>query len=41
MRILYYINSLFAKIIKPAIIIVLILLTLKVGSELIWPEFWS
>jgi len=30
-----------SKIIKPAIIIVLVLLTLKVGSELIWPEFWS
>ena len=30
-----------SKIIKPAIITVLILLTLKIGSELIWPEFWS
>ena len=30
-----------SKIVRPAVIIVLILLTLKVGSELLFPEFWS
>lgn len=30
-----------SKIIKPAIITVLILLTVKVLTELIWPEFWG
>ena len=30
-----------SKIVRPAVIVVLILLTLKVGSELLFPEFWS
>lgn len=30
-----------SKIVRPAVITVLILLTLKVGSELFFPEFWS
>ena len=30
-----------SKIVRPTVIIVLILLTLKVGSELLFPEFWS
>lgn len=29
------------RIVRPAVIVVLILLTLKVGSELLFPEFWS
>lgn len=30
-----------SKIVRPAIVVVLILLTIKVGSELLFPEFWS
>ena len=30
-----------SKIVRPTVIIVLVLLTLKVGSELLFPEFWS
>lgn len=30
-----------SKIVRPAVILVLILLTIKVGSELLFPEFWS
>ena len=30
-----------SKIIKPSIIIVLLLLTIKIITELIWPEFWG
>lgn len=30
-----------SKIVRPAVIVVLILLTIKVGSELLFPEFWS
>ena len=30
-----------SRIVRPAVIVVLILLTLKVGSELLFPEFWS
>ena len=30
-----------SRIVRPAVVIVLILLTLKVGSELLFPEFWS
>ena len=30
-----------SKIVRPTVIIVLILLTLKVGSELLFPELWS
>ena len=30
-----------SKIVRPTVIIVLILLTLKVGSELLFPEFWN
>ena len=30
-----------SRIVRPTVIIVLILLTLKVGSELLFPEFWS
>ena len=30
-----------SKIVRPTVIIVLILLTLKVGSELLFPEFWA
>ena len=30
-----------SRIVRPAVIIVLILLTLKIGSELLFPEFWS
>lgn len=30
-----------SKIVRPAVILVLILLTAKVGSELLFPEFWS
>lgn len=30
-----------SKIVRPTVIIVLILLTIKVGSELLFPEFWS
>ena len=29
------------KIVRPAVILVLILLTIKVGSELLFPDFWS
>ena len=30
-----------SRIVRPAVAIVLILLTLKVGSELLFPEFWG
>jgi hypothetical protein len=30
-----------SKLVRPAVILVLILLTVKVGSELLFPEFWS
>lgn len=30
-----------SRIVRPAVVLVLILLTLKVGGELIFPEFWS
>ena len=30
-----------SKIVRPTVIAVLLLLTLKVGSELLFPEFWS
>ena len=30
-----------SKIVRPTVVIVLILLTLKVGSELLFPQFWS
>ena len=30
-----------SKIVRPTVVIVLILLTIKVGSELLFPEFWS
>ncbi|MCI8399922.1 MAG: sulfite exporter TauE/SafE family protein [Oscillibacter sp.] len=30
-----------SKIVRPAVVIVLILLTIKVGSELLFPSFWS
>lgn len=30
-----------SKIVRPTVIIVLVLLTLKIGSELLFPEFWS
>ena len=30
-----------SRIVRPTVIIVLILLTVKVGSELLFPEFWS
>jgi len=30
-----------SKIVRPAVIIVLILLTIKIGSELLFPEFWN
>lgn len=30
-----------SRIVRPTVIIVLILLTIKVGSELLFPEFWS
>lgn len=30
-----------SRVVRPAVVLVLILLTLKVGSELIFPEFWS
>ena len=30
-----------SKLVRPAVAIVLILLTLKVGSELLFPEFWG
>jgi uncharacterized membrane protein YfcA len=29
------------RIVRPAVVLVLILLTLKVGSELLFPEFWG
>jgi uncharacterized membrane protein YfcA len=30
-----------SRIVRPTVILVLILLTLKVGSELLFPQFWS
>lgn len=30
-----------SKIVRPTVVIVLVLLTLKVGSELLFPQFWS
>ena len=30
-----------SRIVRPTVILVLILLTLKVGSELLFPEFWA
>ena len=30
-----------SKIVRPTVIVVLILLTLKICSELLFPEFWS
>ena len=30
-----------SRIVRPAVVLVLVLLTLKVGSELLFPEFWS
>jgi len=30
-----------SKLVRPAVAVVLLLLTLKVGSELLFPEFWS
>ena len=30
-----------SKIVRHTVVIVLILLTIKVGSELLFPEFWS
>ena len=30
-----------SRIVRPAVIVVLILLTVKVGSELLFPEFWG
>lgn len=30
-----------SRIVRPAVVLVLILLTIKVGSELLFPEFWS
>ena len=30
-----------SKIVRPTVIAVLLLLTVKVGSELLFPEFWS
>ena len=30
-----------SKIVRPTVVIVLILLTLKVVSELLFPEFWA
>jgi len=30
-----------SKLVRPAVVVVLILLTLKVGSELLFPEFWN
>ena len=30
-----------SKIVRPTVILVLLLLTVKVGSELLFPEFWS
>ena len=30
-----------SRIVRPTVIIVLLLLTLKIGSELLFPEFWS
>ena len=30
-----------SKIVKPTVILVLLLLTVKVGSELLFPEFWN
>lgn len=30
-----------ARIVRPAVLIVLVLLTVKVGSELLFPEFWT
>ena len=30
-----------SKIVRPTVIVVLVLLTLKICSELLFPEFWS
>ena len=30
-----------SKIVRPVVILVLLLLTVKIGSELLFPEFWS
>ncbi len=30
-----------SKIVKPTVILVLLLLMMKVGSELLFPEFWN
>ena len=30
-----------SRIVRPAVIIVLLLLTLKIGSELLFPQFWT
>ena len=30
-----------SKLVRPTVVVVLILLTLKVGSELLFPEFWG
>ena len=30
-----------SRIVRPTVIVVLILLTLKVGSELLFPDFWG
>lgn len=30
-----------SKIVRPAVILVLVLLTIKIGSELLFPEFWN
>ena len=30
-----------SKIVRPAVVVVLLLLTVKIGTELLFPEFWS
>lgn len=30
-----------SRIVRPTVIIVLVLLTIKIGSELLFPEFWN
>ena len=30
-----------SKIVRPAVILVLLLLTVKVGSEILFPDFWN
>ena len=30
-----------SKIVRPTVIVVLVLLTLKVGTELVFPDFWG